>query len=146
MANEIETADETVTSTVVVDAPADEVWELLIDDDELSTWLGDRVTLDPVPGGHGTVTDDGGVERVIRVDEVAPGESITWRWWPADEGGDTTSVRIDLLPEGDGTEIRVTETVCAAAVGPTADAWSGRLLSAELTMICRSTVLAAVRA
>src|SRR6476646_7300476 len=151
----------TVVTEVTVDAPLEEVWELLVDD-ELSTWLGDEVTLEPVPGGRGHVTDDDGVGREIRVDEVDPGRSISWRWWPADRTEDASDVRIVLLPNGDRTEIRVTEISALDRYGWCAErdgarpasleaahrraAWSTRMLSAELSLLCRHTVLVAVRA
>ena len=141
---EQETAE--ITTEVTVDAPAEEVWELLVDDDELSTWLGDDVTLEPEPGGTGHLTDDEGVERELRVDEVEPGRSITWRWWPEGDEGQATKVEITLVPGDDGTAVRVTEWVAVAAVLPAMEAWSTRTLSAELTLLSRHLVLAGVRA
>jgi uncharacterized protein YndB with AHSA1/START domain len=142
MENVIETG---VTTTVTVEGEPDEVWELLTDDDELSTWLGDEVTLDPVPDGTGHLVDDDGVGREIRVDEVEPGRSISWRWWPDGDDDRATRVAIELVPGDDGTEIRVTEWVATMHVVPVTQAWSGRTLSAELTMLSRHLVLAGAR-
>src|SRR5215831_6145998 len=103
--------DSAVTTSITVEGEPDEVWELLTDDDELSTWLGDQVTLDPVPDGAGHLVDDDGVGREIRVDEVEPGRSISWRWWPDGDDDQTTRVAIELVPADGGTEIRVTEWV-----------------------------------
>jgi uncharacterized protein YndB with AHSA1/START domain len=145
MADAIETTEtSSVTTTVTVEGGPDEVWELLTDGDELSTWLGDEVTLDPVPDGRGHLIDDEGVGREIRVDEVEPGRSISWRWWPDGDDDQTTRVAIELVPGDDRTEIRVTEWVAALHVVPVAASWSDRTLSAELTMLSRHLVLARV--
>src|SRR4051794_38578045 len=50
-----------------LDVDLDELWQLVTDPDELATWLGDEVELDPVPGGAGRLVDDD-VERHVRVD------------------------------------------------------------------------------
>jgi uncharacterized protein YndB with AHSA1/START domain len=143
-------AESAVTHATTLEAPPDEVWTILTDDDELSTWLGDEAELDAVPGGSGRVVDDEGVRRCIRVDEVTEGAAIRWSWWPEDAEGDATSVEITLVPVPGGTEVRVVETVPVASLhrldaldsaGPPDGAfdatWACRFLDVELELLTR---------
>lgn len=47
------------------------------------------------------------VARFGTVEEVAPGESITWSWREVD--GDPSQVTIDLAPAGEGTTVSIVE-------------------------------------
>src|SRR5262245_55866046 len=130
-----ESTEEHVEHAITVDAPPDEVWSIITEEDELATWLGDEAELDPVPGGDGQVIDDDGVLRRIRVDEVEEGRSIRWTWWPESSEDDATLVEITIVPDGDGSEVRVVET---APVASATTQWTtSQTLSFELRTLTR---------
>jgi uncharacterized protein YndB with AHSA1/START domain len=75
-----------VTREVVLDAPAEEVWEALTDPERLEEWF----------------TEDG-EERELAVEEVEIGRRVAYTW---EEG----RVAIELEEIGAGTRVLVTET------------------------------------
>jgi uncharacterized protein YndB with AHSA1/START domain len=102
------------TKEVVLPVEPDEAWEALSDETALEGWLAERVELDLRPGGEATFVLGDGEERRGMVEEVAPGERLTFWWWP--DGGESSRVTFELAPAVGGTRIRVTET----PAGPTA--------------------------
>src|SRR5437763_14550738 len=104
------------TKEVVLPVDRDEAWEAVSDSDALEAWLAERVELDLRPGGDATFTLPGGEERRGMVEEVAPGERLTFWWWPHDGDGESSRVTFELAPAVGGTVVRVTET----PAGPTA--------------------------
>lgn len=131
---------------IEVTSPPDEVWEVLLDDDERGAWFGGPTTLDPRPGGGGWFEDADGRRRSATVEEADPGRRLAWTWWPEgdDDSGDTASrVQIDLTPLPGGTRIAVTETAltpvaqASALTGP-----RGPLLDLELRIMLRSRTAA----
>lgn len=117
-----------VTREVTVDAPVEEVWTAITDDEARSAWLGDD-----------------GADRVVEVEHAVEGEHITWTWWAPEEGpGTASTVTITLLPHGDGTTgVRVVERASANLVAraqlSTASSWPGtwgrRLLGLEVWLL-----------
>jgi uncharacterized protein YndB with AHSA1/START domain len=75
-----------VTRTVVLDAPAEEVWDALTDPARVEEWF----------------TEDG-EERALAIEEVEPGRRVGYSW---DDG----DVAIELEEVDGGTRVRVTET------------------------------------
>lgn len=125
--------------------PPEEVWEVLVDDDERGAWLGGRTTMDPSPGGTGWFEDDDGSRRSMRVEEADPGRRLTWTWSPepTDDDGShdrASRVEIDLTPLRKGTRVSVTETPltplaqASALTGP-----GGAVVDLELRMLLRTT-------
>jgi uncharacterized protein YndB with AHSA1/START domain len=129
--------DPTVTREIELDAPPEEVWPLLADDDERATWLGDG-ELDLSPGGHGHVDEPDGSRREVRVAEVEPERRLRFDWWTTDD--DRSRVEIVLVPTGAGTRFVVTETRCSLGHSPTLRAdrtFAARALELELAVLCR---------
>lgn len=91
----------------VLDAPPDEVWQAITDQDSLGDWLGADVDLSVEVGSAGRVIDEDGTVREVLVTEVDAGRSVGWHWW--DDRGDLSSVRITIEPTGPGTLVRVVE-------------------------------------
>lgn len=87
-----------------VDLPAgpDEVWERIVDGDLAEEWMGVRI--DPRRGGRVEVPDR---LTIGTVEEVIPGESITWSWREPD--GDPSQVTIELQPSHVGTRVTIVE-------------------------------------
>jgi uncharacterized protein YndB with AHSA1/START domain len=104
------------TKEVVLPVQVDEAWEAVSDETALEAWLAERVELDLRPGGEATFVLPDGEERHGMVEEVAPGERLTFWWWPAIQDGESSRVTFELTPAIGGTRIRVTET----PAGPTA--------------------------
>ena len=133
----------TVRRDIGVDLPAEDVWPLVADADGWTQWLVDEADVDVQPGARGSVAD-GGERRDVRVDEVVPGRSVSWRWWPAGAPADASTVQLLVVPSGPRTIVRITETRAAAAQASlAATRWSVRSgLLARLAW--RAPVLATV--
>lgn len=86
------------------EVPADpnEVWERIVNGDLAEEWMG--VRLDPRPGGEVIVPER---EMIGTVEEVVPGESITWSWREVD--GEPSQVTIEVVPVGGGSRVTITE-------------------------------------
>ena len=95
-----------VTRSVDLEAPAEDVWRALTDPELLADWLEGDVDLDVRPGGGGTIVEPDGVVRRARVDEVVPARRLSLRWWPEDGDGPASTVRLDLEPTDDGDPAR----------------------------------------
>ena len=102
------------TKEVVLPVERDDAWAAVTEERALEAWLAERVELDLRPGGEASFTLPGGEERRGMVEEVAPGERLTFWWWPHD--GESSRVTFELAPAVGGTLVRVTET----PAGPTA--------------------------
>jgi len=99
-----------VTRDIVLPLGPDEAWEVLTDPE---AWLAESADLEIVPGAEGTLD-----ERRTIVEEVAPGERLTF-WWG--DGSDLlTRVELTLVEVRGGTRVRVVES--GPAVGPVASA------------------------
>src|SRR3954467_3147421 len=96
------------TKDGVLPLDPDEAWAAVTEEEALEAWLAERVELDLRPGGDASFTLPGGEERRGRVEEVAPGERLTFWWWPEGESG--SRVTFELAPAVGGTRVRVTET------------------------------------
>ncbi len=101
--------DAQVRRSVEVELDPAEVWELLVDDDERSSWFGGPSTLEVAPGGEGSFTDPDGTRRQATVGEVDEGRRLSWTWWPEGDDGAPSRVQIDLAPVPGGTTVVVTE-------------------------------------
>lgn len=87
-----------------VDVPAgpEEVWERIVDGDLAEEWMGVRVA--PRRGGDVEVPDR---DVIGTVEEVVPGESITWSWREVD--GEPSQVTIEISPTDGGTRVTIVE-------------------------------------
>jgi uncharacterized protein YndB with AHSA1/START domain len=102
---------ETIFRSAVLDADRETVWRAISSDDGLSGWLAERAELDLRPGGDGVLVLPGGHERRLRVESVAPDESLVFTWAPAGDPGSETRVELRLEDAGErGTRITVVET------------------------------------
>jgi hypothetical protein len=102
-----------VTREVTLPLDPEQAWETVT---ELEDWLVDDADLELEPGAEGTLTLPDGEERSARVEEVAPGERLTFWWWGAE--APATYVELQLTPAVSGTRVTVIES--GALVGPVA--------------------------
>lgn len=133
-----------VRRSVEVELPPDEVWELVVDDEERSGWFGGPSTLDAAPGGTGSFTDPDGTRRHATVDEVVEGRRLGWTWWPEGDDGGASRVQIDLVPTPGGTTVVVTEAPAAPVSGMSARAalrTGVPVLELELRCLLRAAAL-----
>lgn len=102
-----------VRRTLDLTAAPDEVWEVLVDDQERAAWFGGPTRLQPAPGGDGWFTDSTGVRRAARVEDIIDERRLSWTWWEDDrgdtDGSSASRVTIDLTPTPSGTRLVVTE-------------------------------------
>ena len=91
---------------IELDAPPDEVWRALTDEDELEQWFANEVELDLEPGGEGTFRWGDGDERRAVVEEVDPKHRFVFTW-------DGSRVAIDLEEIPEGTRVIVIEAPLA---------------------------------
>jgi len=92
-----------------VPAEPDEVWERIVDGDLAEEWMGVRV--EPRRGGAVEVPDR---EVIGTVEEVIPGESITWSWREVD--GEPSQVIIEIAPVDGGTRVTIVERLLEYAI------------------------------
>lgn len=147
MADERNDDTELIRRSIDVGIDGDEVWELLVDDDERSAWFGGPTQLEPHPGGDGTFTDPDGTRRRATVEVAEPGRHLRWTWWPEDgTPGDASRVDVTLVPIPGGTRVTVVERPLvptarmAAAPGPAGVALVGLELAALLRAMAPAIV------
>jgi uncharacterized protein YndB with AHSA1/START domain len=97
-----------------VNARPEEVWPYLTDGALWSRWQGAHVAIEARPGGAFTMRMGDGREAAGRVVDVRVGECLTFTWGWTDEPDTlppgSSTVQIDLVPDGDATIIRLTHS------------------------------------
>jgi uncharacterized protein YndB with AHSA1/START domain len=98
-----------VVQELVIHAPAEQVYEHLVDPALFIEWMADDATLDPVPGGTIRWTHANGDTCSGTYVELIPGRRVvfTYGWERAEvqiPPGSTT-VEIDLQPQDDGSTV-----------------------------------------
>lgn len=98
-----------VAQELVIHAPADQLYELLVDPELFVQWMADDATLDPVPGGTIRWTHANGDTCSGSYVQLVPDRRVvfTYGWERADvqiPPGSTT-VEIDLVPQPDGSTL-----------------------------------------
>ena len=104
-----------VVRELTIAARPETVWEFLVDPEKATRWMGIEATLEPRPGGVYRVTVLSGNVASGRFVEVDRPRRLvfTWGWEPGDYDGPgmaaapgSTTIEIDLEPDGDGTHMR----------------------------------------
>jgi uncharacterized protein YndB with AHSA1/START domain len=108
-----------VVRELVLDAPADEVWDALTDPERLAEWFANDVELD-LERGEGVFRWDDGEVRRARIEEVDPERRLTFSWWderaPQAGGSEVTFVLV-AVPEGTLLVVRETPVGPSACAG-----------------------------
>ncbi|TMQ96186.1 activator of HSP90 ATPase [Actinomadura soli] len=104
---------------ILIDAPVDVVWRTVTEPEQIAQWFSDKAAVDLRPGGDGTLTfvdkETAAQEQAnLVVAAVEPPHRFAYRWGNP-EGtrpgeGNSTLVEFKLVPDGDRTLLRVTET------------------------------------
>jgi uncharacterized protein YndB with AHSA1/START domain len=103
---------------IFVEAPPEVVFDVVSSPEHVRQWWPDDARYDPAPGGTGEIVfgdpdADGGTEQLTVVESLPP-RTFSFRWThPAGEvarEGNSLLVTFELVPSGDGTLLRMTET------------------------------------
>ena len=105
------TAPNDIVREVRIDAPPDEVFLFFTDPDKMIAWKAIEAELDPRPGGVFRINVTGRDTARGEYVEIDPPRRVvfTFGWESADspEPPGSTIVEITLLPDGDGTLVRL---------------------------------------
>jgi len=112
------TADTTsVEREVTIAASPETVWEFLVDPDKATRWMGMTASFDPKPGGEYVCEVIPGHTARGEFVELDPPRRLvfTWGWDPGHDGANavppgTSTIEIELTPDGDGTLLRFTHS------------------------------------
>lgn len=105
-------ADDVLVKEIYIDATPAEVFPYLTRSEQYVKWMGLTAELDPRPGGVHRI-DMNGVDSVVgQYLEVEPPHRLKYSWSlvrsDRPEPQDAGIVEIELLPQGDGTLLRLT--------------------------------------
>jgi uncharacterized protein YndB with AHSA1/START domain len=119
-----------IEKEILINAPAETVYRVITEPDQISQWFADAAELDPVPGGAGSLTfaDRATSQRMtvkLAVQAAEPPHRFAFRWdYPDGEQpteDNSLLVEFTLTAEGDSTRLRVTESGFAALRKPDAE-------------------------
>jgi uncharacterized protein YndB with AHSA1/START domain len=114
-----------IERSIVLDAPADDVWRAISDESMLRDWLAPEMELDPCPGGALRCRTENGELRPGQVQEVSEGERLAFVW---QRDGEPSRVELEIEVLDRGTRLTVVETGLPADAAPQASAgWRQRL-------------------
>ncbi|MET9904943.1 SRPBCC domain-containing protein [Streptomyces sp. NPDC006446] len=98
-----------------IDAAPEIVFDVVSRPEHIKMWWSDDASFDSTPGAVGELVwgDRAAVERIVVVD-VDPPRKFAFRWVAADgqlpDPENSLLVSIELVPSGDGTILRLTES------------------------------------
>ena len=100
-----------VEQEVRIDAPPETVFEFFTDPEKIVRWKGREADLDPRPGGVYRVVINDRATASGEYVEVDPPRRVVFTWGWEGEGSPvapgSSTVEIDLVPDGDGTIVRL---------------------------------------
>ncbi len=102
-----------VEREVAIAASPETIWELLVDPEKATRWMGEKATFEPRPGGlYRCEVIPGHTARGEFVELDPPRRLVyTWGWEPGEDGANSvppgsTTIEIVLVPDGDVTTLR----------------------------------------
>jgi uncharacterized protein YndB with AHSA1/START domain len=126
MANATETI---VERELVIAAAPETVWELLVDPERASAWMGLQSWSDPRPGGVYRVEVIPGMIASGEYIELDPPNRLVFTWGWEDDGNavpaGSSRIEFELTADGDGTHVRFVHSglPSAEAAGSHAHGW-----------------------
>jgi len=122
-----------IERSVLLDAPAGEVWGAISDESMLSEWLAEEVELDLRPHGALRCRTKEGEERPGAVELVEEGERLAFHWQR--DGAQPSRVELRIDEVDGGSRLTVIESGLETRAAPEASmAWSKRFESLRLAM------------
>jgi uncharacterized protein YndB with AHSA1/START domain len=101
----------TIECEVRIDASPETVFEFFTDPAKAVQWMGESATLDPRPGGIYRLTMSNDWIVLGEYVEVDPPRRVVFTWgWEGDMAATppgTSTVEVDLMPDGEGTLVRL---------------------------------------
>jgi uncharacterized protein YndB with AHSA1/START domain len=102
-----------VRREISISAKPETVWQFLVDPEKATRWMGLSATLDPRPGGEYRVEVLPGQVTRGEFVELDPPRRLVWSWgWEPGAasvvGPGSTTVEVELTPDGEGTTLRFT--------------------------------------
>ena len=102
---------------ITIAASPETIWEFLVDPQKATRWMGQSCSFDPQPGGEYVChVIPGHTARGEFVELDKPNRVVfTWGWEAGEDGPNTvppgsSTIEIELTPEGDGTRLRFTHS------------------------------------
>jgi uncharacterized protein YndB with AHSA1/START domain len=101
---------------LTIAASPETVWQFFVDPEKATRWMGMKATLEPTPGGlYYCEVVPGYTARGEFVELDPPRRLVfTWGWEPGADGASSpvspgsSTVEVELEPEGEGTRLRFT--------------------------------------
>lgn len=115
----IDSGEFTVRRTITISAPVEKVWAAITEPAQIARWLPQAAVLDGAGAGATGTFSWPDNEVPVRIEEVDPPHSITYRWSNDDARGSSPDVvddeqstvfRFTLEPTADGTQLTVVES------------------------------------
>jgi uncharacterized protein YndB with AHSA1/START domain len=107
---EATTESTAIEREIVIEASPETVWELLVDPDEATGWMGQAATFDLRPGGRYRVEVVPGRTASGEFVEIDPPHRLVYTWGWEHDGSPvppgSTTIEFELTPSGDGTLLR----------------------------------------
>jgi uncharacterized protein YndB with AHSA1/START domain len=103
------TTETTVEREIAIAASPETVWQFLVDPIKATRWMGMTATFDPRPGGAYRCDVIPGHTASGEFVELDPPRRLVFTWgWEGDNPvrPGSTTIEIELAPEGDGTTLR----------------------------------------
>ena len=123
----------TVSRSILLEAPPEEVWAAIVDPAALADWLADEVELEPHEGGELVCRYEDGEERRGEVELVEEAERLAFEW--RREGCPPSRVELIVYAVAEGTRMIVVERGAAGTSSPLlAATWTAPLSSLRLTL------------
>jgi uncharacterized protein YndB with AHSA1/START domain len=101
-----------VVREIVIAARPETVWQFLVDPEKMVRWMGIKASIDPRLGGRYAVEVIPGAVAVGELIEIDPPRRLVHTWGWAHQVGSvppgSTTVEFELIPEGEGTLLRLT--------------------------------------
>jgi uncharacterized protein YndB with AHSA1/START domain len=106
---------EQIEREIVIDAPPERVWAVLTQPEHVAAWFAQSVEGDLHPGAAPVLTWKEHGSFPIVVERSNPPSFFAYRWAARSPGadpvaGNSTLVEFSLVPEGEGTRLRVVES------------------------------------
>ena len=115
-------AADPIEREILIDAPAEVIWGVITEPEQISRWFSDEASVEQRAGGDGTLTwrpggrggSKSGLVVPIRVVEVEPPRRFSFRWGhpQGTAPGEQNSALVEfiLTAEAGGTRLRVIES------------------------------------